>query len=416
MRFSIVTAYMSQIEMTIDLLDRLQEMKTDDENIEVIVVNAGGQPIYHPFINKRVDLPKNHSFSNSMNAGIREATADFIVVLNNDGFPTQKGWLTKLYGYWNRTKAMIVCPNNTRPGLMAYNHSLVENKDDYTIMEMFPAICYFLPRSTIQTIGYFDERFIPAYYEDNDYCKRVTNVGGKIIVTKDIYIDHLLSKESSSANIDINAAMKINYKRFVEKWKLSSLVDSIDIMRDVKYMSESNIEYVIETLKKIRFTGEDFKWHWGFVNWKNKSILDLGADIGSTAECFLDAGSNKVIAVEGNKNLYDQLSKYAKTNQMTVPIHRYIANKDDFIYLFSLYSDFVDIVKIDIEGAEIFLLELPDDILKSIKEYAIECHSNDILKDVSNMFNNLGFKIATTKFLTTDISVIHAINKSKLIS
>lgn len=172
---------------------------------------------------------------------------------------------------------------------------------------------------------------------------------------------------------------------------------------------QSNIEYAIEVLKKIRFTGEDFEWHWGFVNWKSKSVLDLGADIGSTAECFLDVGANKVIAVEGNKNLYDQLYEYAKTDQRIIPIHKYIANKDDLIYLFSLYSDFIDIAKIDIEGAEKFLLDLPDDILKSIKEYAIECHSKDILNNVSNTFNDLGFKIATTKFLTADISVIHAI-------
>ncbi len=174
-------------------------------------------------------------------------------------------------------------------------------------------------------------------------------------------------------------------------------------------MTISTIEYVIETLKKIRFTGEDFDWHWGFVNWKNKSILDLGADIGSTAECFLDAGANKVIAVEGDKNLFDQLSEFAKINQRTVPIHKYIANKDDLRNLFSLYSDFTDIAKIDIEGAEKFLLDLPNDMLKSIKEYAIECHSKDILNSISKRFISLGFKIHTIKFLTTDISVIHVI-------
>lgn len=183
---------------------------------------------------------------------------------------------------------------------------------------------------------------------------------------------------------------------------------------DVKRMSyylESNIEYAIEILKKIRFTGEDFEWHWGFANWKNKSILDLGADIGSTAECFLDAGSKKVIAVEGNKNLYDQLFEYAKTNQRIIPIHKYIANKDDLIYLFSLYSDFIDIAKIDIEGAEKFLLDLPDDILRSIKEYAIECHSKDILNKILEKFKNLGFKITEPKYLTNNISVIHISKK-----
>jgi predicted RNA methylase len=170
-----------------------------------------------------------------------------------------------------------------------------------------------------------------------------------------------------------------------------------------------NIEYVIEALKKIRYTGEDFDWHWGFVDWKNKSVLDLGADIGSTAECFLDVGSNKIIAVEGNKDLYDRLYQYSETDQRIVPIHKYIANKEDLKYLLSSYGEFTDVAKIDIEGAEKFLLELQDDVIKNIKEYAIECHSKDLLANISNMFNSKGYKITTTKFLTKDISVIHAI-------
>lgn len=40
----------------------------------------------------------------------------------------------------------------------------------------------------------------------------------------------------------------------------------------------------------IKSTNEDFDYHYGFkdISWNDKIILDLGADYGSTAECFLE--------------------------------------------------------------------------------------------------------------------------------
>src|SRR4030042_374590 len=48
------------------------------------------------------------------------------------------------------------------------------------------------------------------------------------------------------------------------------------------------------------FIDEDYNHHWGFADFKGKSVLDLGADYGSTAWFFIEKGAKLVVAVEGD--------------------------------------------------------------------------------------------------------------------
>ena len=52
---------------------------------------------------------------------------------------------------------------------------------------------------------------------------------------------------------------------------------------------------------------EDYNKMYGFLDYTNKKVIDIGADIGSTALFFLDKGANIVLAVEGNKERYKEL-------------------------------------------------------------------------------------------------------------
>lgn len=158
----------------------------------------------------------------------------------------------------------------------------------------------------------------------------------------------------------------------------------------------------------IKHTGEDFEHHWGFVDWKNKKILDVGADYGSTAECFLAVGADIVYAVEGDEDLYSKLLEYAKNESRVIPYKKWISNPNDFIDMFNKFE--VDIVKMDCEGAEVYLLDVPDDIIKSIKEYVIECHSRELSTKIPEKLKNLNFEIVHTMALTADFDVIHAIS------
>lgn len=65
---------------------------------------------------------------------------------------------------------------------------------------------------------HFDEQFEVGCYEDDDYCKRVTNAGGHIVVDTRVKLKHLLSQ--TFGLFDQSKYMVENGKRFKEKHNL----------------------------------------------------------------------------------------------------------------------------------------------------------------------------------------------------
>lgn len=213
---SIISAYYGNEGMTIDFLDNLQE-KCRFQDVEMILVNAASKSIDHPFITKRIDLKENKSFSNSFNAGLREATGQYIVIIGNDGFPTDSNWLRNLQEVLDiRKDVMIVAPVWDKPDFSMYKNLVTLEGEKFAFMKMVPAVCWMLRREDYIRIGEFDERFIPGCYEDDDYCKRVTDLGGKIYVNKNVKIRHLLSQTISK--FDYQGAMRDNGIKYRAKY------------------------------------------------------------------------------------------------------------------------------------------------------------------------------------------------------
>jgi hypothetical protein len=136
------------------------------------------------------------------------------------------------------------------------------------------------------------------------------------------------------------------------------------------------------------YNDEDYNHHWGFTDFKGKTVLDLGADYGSTAWFFLEKGAKSVVAVEGEpgraKTLATNSAKYGftsfeKTVSSPKDIERFIEN-----YRF-------DVAKVDIEGAEIYLLNCRSDLLDKVPLWMIESHSDELTGSVSKLFEEFGF-------------------------
>ncbi len=215
MKFSIITAYYKNEELTKEFLDNLKGRLP--VNREVIVVNAGSEPIYHELITTRIDLSENKGFSNSMNKGIQQATGDILCIIGNDVFPESPVWLEELGVSMLNTNATLICPDNTNPGLKAYKHVILnEYGDRYTEVKMFPAICYVIRREDFLRIGYFDERFLVGTYEDDDFCRRLKLMNGKIMVDKFVVVKHLLSKTMNLFNV--GEVMSKNMDLYLKKW------------------------------------------------------------------------------------------------------------------------------------------------------------------------------------------------------
>lgn len=215
-KVSIVTAYYKNEDLTKKFINHISQY-VDWSMAELILVNAGSEEVHHPQTSVLVNLPENQSFSHSMNAGIRAATGEYIIVIGNDVFPTDPQWVEKLIQSHKDTGAWIVAPNNDNPGLDVYKRQyMIKEEGSNVYMRMFPAICWLLPKSTIDVVGLFDEQFIPGCYEDDDYVLRTKALGGHLVVNKDVMVHHELS--STLKLLDPNKAMNENRQRYITKW------------------------------------------------------------------------------------------------------------------------------------------------------------------------------------------------------
>ena len=136
---------------------------------------------------------------------------------------------------------------------------------------------------------------------------------------------------------------------------------------------------------------EDYNAHWNYFSFKDKTILDLGADYGSTAYFFGKNGASKVIAVEGDKIFFKKLQKYALKYRYIVPIELTINSKEDIKRLISTYSP--DIVKVDIEGAERLFIDFSGDCLNMVDEWLIETHEPSLSERLVEKFSVSGFSV-----------------------
>ena len=114
------------------------------------------------------------------------------------------------------------------------------------------------------------------------------------------------------------------------------------------------------------------------VSYENKIVLDLGASNGDSAEYFLHKGAILVVAVEGaleyqSKKTFEELLKNSQLfNGKLIPIFLFIENPKQIEDLIVAYKP--DFIKSDIEGAEIHLYNIKDEIWRMVPEYLVETH------------------------------------------
>jgi SAM-dependent methyltransferase len=144
-------------------------------------------------------------------------------------------------------------------------------------------------------------------------------------------------------------------------------------------------------------TSEEPDNHWGFINFKDKIVLDLGCgkfhSSISTYDWFLQNGAKQVIGVD----LGDETSEYINFIYSGGEVN----SKERLLKLINEYNP--QVIKSDIEGAEIHFKDI--DNLSSVEEFAIEYHSADLKNMLINKFDIWGFKyIEEIKLMGCDIN------------
>jgi GT2 family glycosyltransferase len=202
---------------------------SSDGSAEELQRLAGLVPHVRTFLNDH-----NAGFGPGNNQGLREATGDILVLLNNDTM-VPRGWLTRLARHLenqeigligpasNRTcnEAQIDIPYQTYAEYQAVARSQGERHEgELRPIRMPMMFCTAFRRDVYERIGPLDERFETGMFEDEDYALRAKAAGFRVVWTPEVYVHHAYHATIGKLlpTGEYMRLVRLNQGRFEEKW------------------------------------------------------------------------------------------------------------------------------------------------------------------------------------------------------
>ena len=238
---SIIIPVFNQFRFTQACLASLQEHQ-GAERFEVIVVDdcstdatAEAVPRMPGIVYLRTET--NSGFITSCNRGAEAARGKYLVFLNNDAL-VRPGWLTALLDtFAEERRAGIVGSKLLYPdgrlqeagGIIwrdatGWNYGKFDDpeKPEYNYLrevDYCSAAALMIPKSLFASVGCFDSRYAPAYYEDTDLAFKVRGAGYKVLYQP---LSEVIHYEGATGGTDLSTGAKkhqeINRSTFAEKW------------------------------------------------------------------------------------------------------------------------------------------------------------------------------------------------------
>jgi GT2 family glycosyltransferase len=185
------------------LLPSLTKYLVDFKGIDIYIIDNGQQNI-------SLSHPNIHVYEQEHNIGVAASwnklckivlkNHDYILLLNDDVY----------LGYG--TERII-------DTIQKYPYTIVQSFISWSVL--------LLSKYMYDYVGDFDETFYPAYYEDSDYLYRM-KIKGKIQEVEEKLNPEVvrISMTQEKSPELVNASMKINRLRYIEKWGNSPLLET----------------------------------------------------------------------------------------------------------------------------------------------------------------------------------------------
>ena len=208
-----------------------------DESIELIFVDNGstdGTPDYLDSVpNARVIRnSENRGFGPAVNQGLAICEGKQIVLLNNDCV-VSTGWLHQLLeALHDDDRNGIVGPVSNN---VSGEQQIPVPYQDLTSMDGFAwdrrmhrelistdrlvGFCMLFRREVMDRIGMLDERFRIGCYEDDDFCRRASEAGYRVLIATNAFVHHYGSATFRAAGLDFRQIMLENERLYEEKWQ-----------------------------------------------------------------------------------------------------------------------------------------------------------------------------------------------------
>ena len=244
-KVSVVVVTYNNLDFTRECLSSL-DAHTHHDALEIIVVDNASSDGSPAFLtewlaggsNRKLILNEdNRGFAAANNQGLVVADGDYLVLLNNDTYVTP-GWVRTLFRHLQRDPTIgLIGPvtnnigNEAKIDIHYANMTgMVEASGKYTRRHLGQTFslhtaaffCVMFSRNVYERVGPLDEAFGRGFFEDDDYCRRIEQIGLRVVCAEDVFIHHHLSasfkKLKSAERQALFEQNKLTYEAKWGKW------------------------------------------------------------------------------------------------------------------------------------------------------------------------------------------------------
>jgi GT2 family glycosyltransferase len=227
------------LKLAIDSINRYTDVHRTP--YEIIVVDNGSEDRTCEWCEEQrirfVSYSRQTGYPLACNAGMRVASGDYMMLLNNDVIATENWLLNLLLALTGHNSTGMVGPvTNYASGkqMVEYTFQTVDefqriargvnrsNPKRWEETNRLIGMCMLFKRHVYEAVGELDLRFSPGHYEDDDYCMRIRQAGYKLLICHDALVYHEGSASFTRIGADrLQELVNRNRQLYIDKWKTS---------------------------------------------------------------------------------------------------------------------------------------------------------------------------------------------------
>lgn len=215
----------------------------------------------------------NRGFAGGNNDAVKVANGRFLILLNSDT-RVSKGWLNRIITVLETDSSVgLVGPvsNSTGNEQTIFSTGGTTNEildegiqwasmssGDIVPMERLCFFCVATRRDVVDRVGLLDEAYGVGFYEDDDYCLRVRNVGYRLVCCEDVFVYHQGGASFGKASRSTKALLTNNKKLLERKFGLANY--------HVKHPRDRQLALVESYIEQMRKSGSEEKMRYKITN------------------------------------------------------------------------------------------------------------------------------------------------------
>jgi hypothetical protein len=125
-------------------------------------------------------------------------------------------------------------------------------------------------------------------------------------------------------------------------------------------------------------------------------VLDVDGYLAETAYLFKNWGAEEVVVYEPEHQLAKHVSETMQLNGVKGVVYESFVGcctSHNSVGWIDVLKDEFEVAKVDCEGCEKHLLSVPDDLIRKVPKWVIECHGPETLRQPCEKFMKAGFKV-----------------------